>query len=94
MIATIVHGELLGWLKDCEYDGSDEIIIHSGLDLAGDFSKLLLWDCYPELLSKPIDSAKPPLAALAEFVQERDSRLFLLFRSIVNKLFQFLYTAN
>lgn len=92
VMAAIVQSEVQHWLKDCDFDVNDDVIINQPLDLAEDISKFLMWDCYPTLLDGSDQPDCPVLQAMASCVQAREDRLYLLFRSTVNKLTQFLYS--
>lgn len=92
LLLAIVQGEVVVWLKDSGFLCEDESVINSELDLAGDISKLLLWDCYESLLDGgSTDTA--PLPEMATFFQNREDRLFLLFKSTMSKFIQFLHTV-
>lgn len=93
-LCAVLLGEIMCWLNDCDFDCNDEVIANSTLDLAMDFSKLLRWDCFPIMLSESVPTLKPILASMAALINEREDRLYLLFRSCINKLLQFLYSVH
>lgn len=94
VLKALLHGELVIWFKDCGFDAHDEVLVNGPVDFVGDLSKLLLWDCYECLLSESVATETPPLPAMATLFQQREDRLHLLFRSIINKFYQFLYTIH
>lgn len=51
VLTGLLRGEINGWLDDYGYASGDEVIVNSQIDLAGDISNLLLWDCVEDLLS-------------------------------------------
>jgi hypothetical protein len=85
---TVLLSELLIWLADVELASDDENLLSDGLDLANDFSRLLLWDFYGFLLSNSLSEAD--LKATAGLFEQQVDRFYLLFRSTVNKLHLFL----
>jgi len=93
LLESLLQSELLIWLADCGFGGDDEALLCGDLDLAADLSKLLVWDCYPALLDW---DAEHPMgfAAMAELLHSRGERFYLLFRSSVNKLQQFLLAVS
>lgn len=93
LLQSLVHAELLGWLSDADLGSDDEALLADKLDLASDLSKLLIWDCYPALLDID-DLAQPDMQAMAALFQQRMDRCYLLFRSSLNKLHQFLLTVS
>lgn len=94
VLCALLHGEILIWLNDCGFACHDELVVNSPLDFAGDLSKLLLWDCYEHLLSDVYLTEGTPLADMAVLFQQREDRLYLLFKSIISKFYQFLYTVH
>jgi hypothetical protein len=91
ILQSLLYSELLIWLADSELLADDE----SGqLDVAADFSKLLIWDFYPALLAFAETAASSPLSQVTEIYQQHAERLYLLFRSILNKLHRFLLAAS
>ena len=92
-LQSLLHSELLIWLPESGFCSDDEALSSANLNLAADFSKLLAWDFYPSLLQ--LDNSKPKtFAAMAELFQQRSDRLYLLFRSTLNKLHQFLLAVS
>jgi hypothetical protein len=89
---TVLLSEVLIWLADADLASDDENLLSDGLDLADDFSRLLLWDFYGFLLSHPLSQAD--LQATAGLFEQQADRFYLLFRSTVNKLHQFLLGIN
>jgi hypothetical protein len=69
-------------------------LLTGDLDLASDLSKLLLWDFYPALLATDEPDNVMALAAMAELNQQRADRSYLLFRSTISKLQQFLLAVS
>jgi CRISPR associated protein Cas1 len=94
LLCALLHGELLIWLPDCGFCSDDEALLTSDLDLAADLSKLLLWDCYPSLLAADEPDTTTALAAMAVLYEQRADRFYLLFRSTINKLHQFLLAVS
>jgi hypothetical protein len=89
---TVLLSELLIWLADADLASDDENLLSDGLDLADDFSRLLLWDFYGFLLANSLSEAD--LQATAGLFEQQADRFYLLFRSTVNKLHQFLLGIN
>lgn len=95
LLENILHAELLGWLPDAGLAGDDEALSVSEVDLTGFLSRLLLWDFYSVLLeTADTADAQPPMAAMAALFQQRADRCYLLFRSTISKLQQFLLSVN
>lgn len=94
LLQSLLHAELLAWLADADLGSDDEALLDDKLDLAGDFSKLLLWDFYPALLDWEGNMQQPDMQAMAALFQQRTDRSYLLFRSSVNKLHQFLLAVS
>lgn len=95
LLQGLLHSELLSLLLDCGFCSDDETLLSSNLDLALDISQLLIWDFYPSLLTADeADDGLPSLAAMAALYQERADRFYLLFRSTINKLHQFLLAVS
>jgi len=90
----LLHSELLIWLPECGFSSDDETLLTGDLDLASDLSKLLLWDFYPTLLATDEPDNVMALAAMAELNQQRADRSYLLFRSTISKLQQFLLAVS
>jgi hypothetical protein len=78
--------------RDADLASDDENLLSDGLDLADDFSRLLLWDFYGFLLANSLSEAD--LQATAGLFEQQADRFYLLFRSTVNKLHQFLLGIN
>jgi hypothetical protein len=93
LLQGLLHSELLIWLPECGFS-NDETLLSGNLDLASDLSRILLWDFYPALLSSGESDASSALAAMASLQQQRADRFYLLFRSTINKLHQFLLGIN
>jgi hypothetical protein len=89
---TVLLSEVLIWLADADLASDDENLLSDGLDLADDFSRLLLWDFYGFLLANSLSEAD--LQATAGLFEQQADRFYLLFRSTVNKLHQFLLGIN
>lgn len=94
VLQGLLHSELLNWLPECGFCSDDEALLTGDLDLASDLSKLLLWDFYPVLLAADEPDASTALAAMAMLMQHREDRSYLLFRSTINKLLQFLLAVS
>lgn len=94
LLQGLLHSELLNLLSECGFCSDDEALLSNNPDLALDLSKLLIWDFYPALLSTDESNTTTALAAMAELYQQRADRLYLLFRSTVNKLHQFLLAVS
>jgi hypothetical protein len=92
ILQSLMQSELYVWLADCGLCSDDEVLLHQ-LDLAASFSQLLIWDFYPIFLvehtANPVEFGK-----LAELFQQRNQRLYVLFRSTISKLQQFLLTIS
>lgn len=93
LLQGLLHSELLIWLPECGFS-NDEALLSGNLDLASDLSRILLWDFYPALLASETSDASSALAAMASLQQRRADRFYLLFRSTINKLHQFLLGIN
>lgn len=94
VLQGLLHIELLNWLPECGFCSDDEALLTGDLDLASDLSKLLLWDFYPALVTADEPDTTSALAAMATLVQHREDRFYLLFRSTINKLHQFLLAVS
>jgi hypothetical protein len=94
LLQGLLHSELLNRLSESGFCSDDEALLSSNLDLALDLSKLLVWDFYPSLLTADEPDTITALAAMATLYQQREDRLYLLFRSTVNKLHQFLLAVS
>lgn len=94
LLQSLLYSELLNWLPDCGFCSDDEALLTSDLDLASDLSKFLLWDFYPFLLATDAPDTSPALSAMALLYQQRADRVYLLFRSTINKLHQFLLAIS
>jgi hypothetical protein len=94
VLQGLLYSELLNWLPECGFCSDDEALLTGDLDLASDLSKLLLWDFYPALLAADEPDTTSALAAIAMLVQHREDRFYLLFRSTINKLHQFLLAVS
>jgi hypothetical protein len=94
LLQGLLQCELLNLLSECGFCSDDESLLSSNLDLALDLSKLLVWDFYPALLKADKPDTNTALAAMAVLYQQRADRLYLLFRSTVNKLHQFLLAVS
>lgn len=94
LLRALLHSELLNLLSESGFCSDDEALLSSNLDLASDLSKLLVWDFYPALLTA--DEADPgaALVAMATLYQQRADRSYLLFKSTINKLHQFLLAVS
>lgn len=94
LLQGLLHSELLNLLSECGFCSDDEALLSGNLDLALDLSRLLVWDFYPSLLTADEPDTVTALAAMAALYQQREDRLYLLFRSTVNKLHQFLLAVS
>ncbi len=94
LMLGIVHSELLVLLTDSDFGCDDEAILSEQLDLAADMSKLLLWDFYPSLLKADKANVDKPFADMALLYQQREDHVYLLFKSTVSKLQQFLLSVS
>jgi len=90
----LLHSELLNWLAECGFCSDDEALLTTELDLATDLSKLLIWDCYLALLAMGQSDIGSALLVAASLHEQRVDRLYLLFRSTINKLHQFLLVVS
>ncbi|MCD2452419.1 CRISPR-associated endonuclease Cas1 [Methylicorpusculum oleiharenae] len=93
LLQGLLHSELLNWLPECGFSHDDDALLSGELDLAKDLSKLLLWDCYPSLLSGSEGNNTKALGAVAILFEQRTDRFYLLFRSTISKLHQFLLSV-
>ena len=93
LLQSLLYSELLIWLADCGFASDDEALINNDLDLAIDLSVLLTWDVYPSLLNKS-DKQALTLLNIAEVFQQHKDRFYLLFRSTISKLQQFLLAVS
>lgn len=94
LLRGFLHGELLVWLPECGFSSDDEALLSGNLDLASDLSGILLWDFYPALLAAEDSESSSALASMALVYQQRADRFYLLFRSTINKLHQFLLAIS
>lgn len=94
LMLSIVHSELLMLLIDAGFSGDDEALSSNELDLAADLSQLLLWYFYPFLLSADSTKHEQDFAVMAALYQEHEDRCYLLVRSILSKLQQFLLAIS
>jgi hypothetical protein len=94
VLQGVLHSELLNWLPECGFCSDDEALLSSNLDLAADLSKLLVWDFYPSLLAADESDDMSALGAMALLTEQRADRLYLLFKSTINKLHQFLLAVS
>jgi hypothetical protein len=94
LLQGLLHSELLILLSKIGFCSDDEALLSSNLDLASDLSKLLIWDFYPSLLKANEQDVTSAFAAMAILYQQRSDRLYLLFRSTLNKLHQFLLAVS
>jgi hypothetical protein len=97
VLENILHAELLVWLPEAGLCGDDNSLMSSDADLAIFMSRLLLWDFYPLLLQDDANDTTPesaPMQAMAALFQHRADRCYLLYRSTVNKLQQFLLSVS
>ena len=94
LMLNIVHSELLVILIDAGFSGDDEALNSNELDLAADLSQLLLWYFYPFLLSAKNADDEKDFALMAALYQEHEDGCYLLVRSILSKLQQFLLAIS
>lgn len=94
LLQGLIQSEVLNLLAECGFCSVDEALLSSNLDLALDLSKLLLWDFYPALLAVDKPDNLVAMAAMAALYQQRADRLYLLFRSTISKLQQFLLAVS
>lgn len=94
LILSIAHSELLVVLIDAGFGGDDEALSSNELDLAADLSQLLLWYFYPALLSTESIDGEKDFAVMAALYLEHEDRCYLLVRSILSKLQQFLLAIS
>jgi len=94
LLQSVLHSELLNWLPECGFCSDDEALLSCNLDLAADLSKLLVWDFYPSLMAADESGDTTALGAMALLSEQRADRLYLLFRSTINKLHQFLLAVS
>ena len=94
VLQGLLHSELLKWLPECGFCSDDEALLTSDLDLASALSKLLLWDFYPSLLAADKPEGTSVLVAMAGLYQQREDRFYLLFKSTISKLHQFLLAVS
>ena len=94
LLVGLLHSELLVLLSESGFCSDDEALLSTELDLAADLSKLLLWDFYPALLDADKPDNEKAMVAMAVLYQQREDRLYLLFRSTISKLQQFLLAVS
>jgi len=94
VLKGLLHSELMNWLPDCGFCSDDEALLTGDLNLASDLSKVLLWDFYPALLAADEPDTKTALVAMAMLYQQRSDRFYLLFKSTISKLHQFLLAVS
>lgn len=94
VLQGLLNAELQLWLLDAGFASDDETLLDHSVDLAAFLSRLLMWDFYLYLLDDEIVIDDPPMHAMAMLLQQRDDRCYLLFRSTVNKLHQFLLLVS
>lgn len=94
LLKSVLYGELLIWLPEYGFGRDGEALVSFHLDLASDLSELLLWDCYYPLLNASDAGTAVSLLSAAALFQQRSDRCYLLFRSSINKLHQFLLKVN
>ncbi|OAI20889.1 DNA repair protein [Methylomonas koyamae] len=94
LLENILHAELLVWLPEAGFAGDDEALLAANPDLAVFLSQLLMWDFYPLLLAADPQHGTAPMQAMGLLFQQRADRCYLLFRSTMNKLHQFLLSVS
>ena len=94
LLVGLLHSELLVLLSESGFCSDDEALLSTELDLVADLSKLLLWDFYPALLDADKPDNEKAMVAMAVLYQQREDRLYLLFRSTISKLQQFLLAVS
>ena len=94
LLVGLLHSELLVLLSESGFCSDDEALLSTELDLAADLSKVLLWDFYPALLDADKPDNEKAMVAMAVLYQQREDRLYLLFRSTLSKLQQFLLAVS
>ncbi|MEI6068214.1 MAG: CRISPR-associated endonuclease Cas1 [Methylococcaceae bacterium] len=94
LLQGLLQSELLNLLAESGFCSDDEALLSGNLDLALDLSKLLVWDFYPALLAVDKPSTVTALAVMAELYQQRADRSYLLFKSTISKLYQFLLAVS
>ncbi|MGD0960333.1 MAG: CRISPR-associated endonuclease Cas1 [Methylomonas sp.] len=93
LLQSLLYADLLHWLTEAGYNCNDETLLSNRLDLAADFSRLLVWDFYPGLLGQKAFSSQMP-ADSAVLYNGHAERSYLLFRGCFNKLHQFLLAVS
>ncbi|WP_341328222.1 CRISPR-associated endonuclease Cas1 [Methylotuvimicrobium sp. KM2] len=94
-VESLLYGEMTLLLLEQGLDLQDESVQANRLDLAADFSRLLLWDFYLPLLDLKSRRLKAPEEReIAQLYQHRSDRVGILFRGTVNKLHRFLMGAS
>lgn len=94
LMLSILHSELLVLLEDSGFGGDAEAILSNQLDLSTDLSKLLLWDFYPALLKAVKVPVDKPFELMARLYEQREDQFYLLFKSTLSKLQQFLLAVS
>lgn len=94
VLQSLIQAELSIWLPEAGLGSDDEAMLTDKLDLANDLSGLLLWDFYPFLLDNESDTSNTSMLAMANLLLLRADRCYLLFRSTLNKLHQFLLAVS
>jgi hypothetical protein len=94
LLLGILHSELLVMLIESGFSSDDESLISNELNLAADFSQLLLWYFYPFLLIAENNNNEKDFAIMAALYQEHEDQCYLLMRTISSKLQQFLLAMS
>ena len=94
VLQGLLHSELLNWLSESGFCSDDEALLTSDLDLASDLSKVLLWDFYPALLAADESDVSTALVSMAVIYQQRADRFYMLFKSTISKLHQFMLAVS
>jgi hypothetical protein len=94
LLKSLLHSQIALLLPGLGFSYDDEVLITGPVDLASDLSKLIVWDFYPDLITWKMVSDMTDVKAIALLHQKREDRVFLLTKSSINKLHQFLLTVS
>ena len=94
LLLGILQSELLVMLIESGFSSDDESLISNELNLADDFSRLLLWYFYPALIIAEKNDNEKDFAVMATLYQEHEDQCYLLVRTILSKLQQFLLAMS
>ncbi len=94
LLESLLQSELMIMLPNFGFSNDDEALIAGPVDLVRDLSRLLVWDFYPALMAWHNPEGLPDVKAIAQLFQAQEDRMYLLAKSSLNKLHQFLLTVS